>query len=258
LARRKRRFKKWRVLLAVIICLALLTWGALYSIEWLQLRKARFVRYKEFGIAIPEQYSIHGIDVSRYQQMIAWDAVKEMKVENISIQFAFIKATEGIGNVDAQFHRNWKKAKQQGITRGAYHFFIASKDGMSQAKNFIDEVKLEPGDLPPVLDIEQLNGTAVTTLKKEVKEWLDAIELYYGVKPIIYTNVEFYRQYLGSEFDRYLLWAAHYYEYKQPRIQRGWSFWQHSDEGKVNGILSKVDFNVFNGDSTTFLELLVD
>jgi len=133
-----------------------------------------------------------------------------------------------------------------------------TKDGKSQAKNFIEEVKLEPGDLPPVLDIEQLNGVPAITLKKEVKEWLDAIELYYGVKPIIYTNVEFYRQYLGSEFDPYLLWAAHYYEYNQPRIKRGWSFWQHSDGGRVNGILSKVDFNVFNGDSTTFMELLVD
>ena len=258
MTRRKRRFKKWRVLFVVIIALALVVWGILYGIEWIQLRKARFVKYKEFGIAIPEAYSIHGIDVSRYQEMIAWDAVKEMKVKNISIRFAFIKATEGIGNVDAQFHRNWKKAKQEGIIRGAYHFFIASKDGKSQAKNFIEEVKLEPGDLPPVLDIEQLNGVPAITLKKEVKEWLDAIELYYGVKPIIYTNVEFYRQYLGSEFDPYLLWAAHYYEYNQPRIKRGWSFWQHSDGGRVNGILSKVDFNVFNGDSTTFMELLVD
>lgn len=258
MARRKRRFKKWRVLFICFIALVLLTWGVLYGIEWLRLRKARFVKYKEFGIAIPEKYSIHGIDVSRYQQIIAWDAVKEMKVENISIQFAFIKATEGIGNVDPQFHRNWKKTKQAGIIRGAYHFFIASKDGKSQAKNFIEEVKLEPGDLPPVLDIEQLNGTPIVSLKKEVKAWLDAIELYYGATPIIYTNVEFYRQYLGSEFDKYFLWAAHYYEYNQPRIQRGWSFWQHNDEGRVNGILSKVDFNVFNGDSTTFKELLIN
>jgi lysozyme len=70
--------------------------------------------------------------------MIAWDAVKEMRVKNISIKFAFIKATEGIGNADPQFRRNWKKSKAAGLIRGAYHFFIASKDGMMQAQNFID------------------------------------------------------------------------------------------------------------------------
>ena len=239
-------------LVATFVFIGYLAW------LWWGSRQLDFVHYKEFGIPIPADYAIHGIDVSRYQQRISWETVKAMQVNEIKLGFAFIKATEGNGNVDPYFKRNWKRAKDAGITRGAYHFFIASKDGKSQAKNFIEEVKLEPGDLPPVLDIEQLNGVPAITLKKEVKEWLDAIELYYGVKPIIYTNVEFYRQYLGSEFDPYLLWAAHYYEYNQPRIKRGWSFWQHSDGGRVNGILSKVDFNVFNGDSTTFMELLVD
>jgi len=257
LAKRK-GYKKWRLGLILFIALGLLTLGILYTIEWLQLRKARFVKYKEFGIAIPEQYAVHGIDVSRYQQMIAWDAVKEMRVKNISIKFAFIKATEGIGNADPQFRRNWKKSKAAGLIRGAYHFFIASKDGMMQAQNFIDNVDLQPGDLPPVLDIEQLNGSTGAALKKEVKQWLITIENYYGVTPIIYTNVGFYKQYLGSEFDKYMLWAAHYYEYNQPRISRNWSFWQHSEEGRVNGIISKVDFNVFNGDSTAFIDLLID
>jgi lysozyme len=55
-----------------------------------------------------------------------------------------------------------------------------------------------------------------------------------------------------------MLWAAHYYEYNQPRISRDWSFWQHSEAGRVNGIISKVDFNVFNGDSTAFIDLLID
>jgi lysozyme len=240
-----------------LILLALFTRGVFFAIDWFQYRKAKFVKYKEFGIAIPENYSIHGIDVSRYQQMIAWDAVKEMKVKKIQIGFTFIKATEGIGNIDPQFKRNWKKSREAGIIRGAYHFFIASKDGKSQAKNFIDEVDLEPGDLPPVLDVEQLNGTSGVSLKKELKAWLDAVEFNYGVKPIIYTNVDFYKQYLGCDFDKYILWAAHYYEYQQPRITRNWAFWQHSDGGRVNGILSKVDFNVFNGDSTGFAELLI-
>jgi lysozyme len=126
-----------------------------------------------------------------------------------------------------------------------------------QAENFIDKVDLEPGDLPPVLDIEQLNGTSATALKKEAKKWLEVVENYYKVKPIIYTNVDFYNRILGNEFDAYPLWVAHYYQPGQPRINRGWVFWQHSQEGRVNGITSPVDFNVFNGDSLEFKDLLI-
>ena len=225
--------------------------------QWQLYHKIKMTRYPEFGIVIPESYSIHGIDVSRHQQTIAWEEVKAMQVKVIHLGFVYIKATEGIANTDGQFYRNWKKAKQAGMIRGAYHFFIGSKDGRMQAENFIDKVELQTGDLPPVLDVEQLNGANPGFLKKEVKKWLEVTENYYHVKPVIYTNVDFYNHYLGAEFDEYPLWVAHYYQLQQPRINRGWIFWQHSDEGRVNGILSKVDFNVFGGDSLEFKKILI-
>ena len=43
-------------------------------------RKSHFVRYAQFGIDIPVNYSIHGIDVSKYQNMIDWESVKAMNV----------------------------------------------------------------------------------------------------------------------------------------------------------------------------------
>jgi lysozyme len=253
---RRIRKKLRRSFLAIAVVAALILGGWLLY-QQLQFRKAKFTRYPEFGIDMPESYSIHGIDVSKYQSLIAWEEVKAMKVRNIQLGFSFIKATEGIGNMDPQFRRNWKRSKDAGIYRGAYHFFIGSKDGKMQAENFIDKVELEPGDLPPVLDIEQLNGASSAQLRKEAKRWLDAAEAYYNIKPIIYTNVDFYNRHLGTEFDDYPLWVAHYYQPNQPRIRRGWIFWQHSDEGRVNGIVSKVDFNVFNGDSLDFKLLLV-
>lgn len=253
-----RRRKKYYLIAVLIFFATLLTAAVLFGYDWWMSRKARFVKYPAFGISIPEKYSIHGIDVSRYQHFIAWDEVKAMQVRKVKIGFAFIKATEGIGKTDGQFFRNWKKSKQAGITRGAYHFFLATKDGKKQAENFINVVELASGDLPPVVDIEQTYGVHTTTLKKELKECLDVLENYYKVKPIIYTNVDFYRQYLGNDFDSYPLWAAHYFRYNEPRIKRSWLFWQHSEEGRVNGIVSKVDFNVFNGDSTDFSNLLVD
>jgi lysozyme len=250
--------KKARKIIITAVIAAVVTVGGLLLYQALVYRKAKFTRYPEFGINIPENYSIHGIDVSKYQSMIAWEEVKAMKVKNIQLGFAFIKATEGIGNTDPYFKRNWKKSKDKDVIRGAYHFFIGSKDGRMQAENFIDKVELEPGDMPPVLDAEQLNGATADQVRTEMKKWLDIVENHYQVKPIIYTNVDFYNRYLGSEFDKYPLWVAHYYQSEQPRIGREWIFWQHSDEGHVNGVVSKVDFNVFNGDSTAFKNLLID
>jgi len=253
-SRQKKKISRWIISIALVALIGLAGW---LVYQWLLYRKSKFTRYPEFGIGIPTEYTIHGIDVSRYQQLIAWEEVKSMKVDDIQLGFAFIKATEGIGNVDPQFNRNWRRSKHNNIVRGAYHFFIASKDGKLQAENFIKRVELESGDLPPVLDVEQRNGVSKAQLQKEVRKWLETVEAYYHVTPVIYTNVDFYDQNLGSEFDKYPLWAAHYYREDQPRIKRGWVFWQHNDRGNVNGIISKVDFNVFNGDSLEFKSLLM-
>jgi lysozyme len=253
--RQKKKTRRTLIAAAVIVLIFISGW---MTYQWQLYRKAKFARYPEFGIKIPLGYEIHGIDVSKYQSTIAWNEVKAMKVKEVQMGFAFIKATQGTGGTDPQFSRNWKKSKQAGLFRGAYHFFIAAWDGKQQAENFIDEVELEKGDLPPVLDIEQLNGTSPERLRTEAKKWLDAVEEHYGVKPIIYTNVDFYKHYLGDAFDDYPFWAAHYHSEGQPRINRDWLFWQHSDEGRVNGIAAAVDFNVFNGNFIDFNKLLID
>ena len=254
-SKKKNSVNKWWFFIPLI----LVGTGAIAYIIYktAKINHAKFVRYPAFGIDIPDSYEIHGIDVSKYQSYIDWPSVKEMKVNNIKIGFAFIKATEGLGNTDKLFKRNWKKTKEAGVTRGAYHFFLPTKSGKMQAKNFIKSVMLEPGDLPPVLDIEQLYGVKPEKMRKEVQDWLTVIEDYYKVKPIIYTYVTFYTSYLQKDFDEYPLWAAHYLEKDKPRINRPWIFWQHNEKGRVNGITMPVDFNVFNGDSADFESLLV-
>lgn len=251
MARRKKKRSLLLYVLLIVILIAGIWWA------W-KRAQPHFVHYAEFGIELPANYSIHGIDVSKYQQFIDWQLVSDMEVNNVKISFAFIKATEGLGNVDRHFKRNWKKARDAGLVRGAYHFFLATKSGKAQAQNFISRVELEKGDLPPVIDVEQAFGVAPDKLRKQVKEFIDALELNYNVKPIIYTNVDFYNRYLKGEFDNYPLWVAHYLQKDRPRIKRDWIFWQHSETGRVNGILNQVDFNVFNGDSADFQELLIN
>lgn len=253
---RKQRTRRRRILLILVGVSLVLTATWLFW-QWISYREARFTRYPAFGISIPAGYEIHGIDVSRYQQVIAWEEVQAMQVEGMRISFAIIKATEGISSLDPHFGRNWRKAKAAGLVRGAYHFFIASRDGAVQARHFIRRVELEPGDLPPVLDVEQLNGVSPPTLRREAMKWLSIVEKHYGVKPIIYTNVDFYKRNLGDGFDSFPLWVAHYYESRRPRIGRSWIFWQHNDAGRVNGIRAAVDFNVFRGDSLAFEALRI-
>ncbi len=98
--------------------------------------------YNGFGINLPAKYNVHGIDVSHYQQNINWDLVKEMKDDGVTLDFAYIKATEGVFTVDAMFRRNWVKAKDAGLARGAYHFFLPNRNASEQAKNFTAILKL--------------------------------------------------------------------------------------------------------------------
>ncbi|RZK82237.1 MAG: glycoside hydrolase family 25 protein [Pedobacter sp.] len=214
--------------------------------------------YSSFDIKIPKGHTIHGIDVSYYQGKIDWQQVKSMKEDDVNISFAFIKATEGLFNVDPYFQRNWREAPKAGIICGAYHYLIPKKSGEWQAKFFLQTVKFEKGDLPPVCDVEELNGIPASRMRVELKAFLKHVEKKTGVKPIIYTGLSFYKDYLDGYFDDYPLWIAHYY---QPKLKvskkTNWHFWQHSDKAKISGINHVVDFNAFNGDSLAFDRMLI-
>ncbi len=255
MARKKKRSKFGLIFFKILFWLAFAFVIVYYAVNFFITPADVF--YPGFQITIPPGYAIHGIDVSRYQRTINWKNVKEMEEKNIKIGFVFIKATEGITRMDAQFRRNWLQAEEQNIPKGAYHFFIASRSGKKQAANFIEIVNLKKGDLPPVLDIEKTFGAKIKDIKSEVGDWLQAIEKHYGVKPIIYTNIDFYENYLEEGFSEYPVWIAHYLQPQKPRLEHKWAFWQHSEAGRVNGISAPVDFNVFSGDSLDFQNLLL-
>src|SRR5690606_30109782 len=124
--------------------------------------------YESFDIRIPKPYTIYGIDVSYYQGKIDWPKVKAMEEDGVKVTFAFIKATEGLLSVDPYFQRNWREAPKAGIKVGAYHFFRPKKSGLWQANFFLQTVSLEKGDLPPVVDIESLDGVSPDKMRKEL------------------------------------------------------------------------------------------
>lgn len=222
-----------------------------------KLQQNSLVSYKAFGIDIPAQYNIHGIDVSKYQSYIHWPLVKSMKVKNTQIGFAFIKATQGANLTDNFYKRNKQLCYQNKLPCGAYHYFEPDVDVAKQMQHFIQTATLQKGDLPPVLDVEELGRSSLKEFKIQVKTCLAILEKHYKTKPILYTYANFYSNYLGNEFDSCRLWIAHYQQKDKPEINRPWQFWQHSETGHVNGIAAKVDFNVFNGDSIAFKKLLL-
>ena len=233
-----------------------------FSATWQWFRdigeNPHYRNYKSFHIRIPAKYHIHGIDVSYAQGKIDWQKVRAMQEDSVHISFAFVKATEGLLTVDPYFKRNWREAPKVGITCGAYHFLRPTKSGLWQARFFLQNVKMEPGDLPAVADIERLDGTTPEAMRKELKAFLTHVESQTKVRPIIYTNLSFYVDYLAGYFDNYPLWIAHYYQEElQVNKNTNWWFWQHSDIAKVNGIGHAVDFNAFKGDSVAFKKLLV-
>ncbi len=191
-----------------------------------------------------KNFEVHGIDVSHHQSNIDWDTVAAQ-----DIHFAFAKATEGETHNDSLFCYNWEEMKRVGIKRGAYHFFRPMLSAYNQVENFTDWVELEIGDLPPVLDVEVLDGLSKIELINKVRAWLFLMEIKCNIKPIIYTNQKFYNKYLAGYFGDYPIWIARYSSWRKPHLRKPpeWTFWQYGDKGQLKGVDGPVDFNVFRG-----------
>lgn len=196
----------------------------------------------------PDGYEIHGIDISHYQGDIDWDDLRNAMIEGCPLRFIVIKATEGSSRVDEKFNDNFYMAREYGYIRGAYHFWSNKSTAREQAYFFLNKVRLEDGDLPPVLDVEHKpKDRSAEDFQRDILTWLHIVEDKYHVKPIIYTYYKFKEKYLNAPvFDDYPYWIAHYYvdkvEYKGE-----WKFWQHTDVGRLPGIKGYVDFNIYNG-----------
>ncbi len=192
-------------------------------------------------------YSVFGIDVSLYQGKIDWQELSEKQ----KIDFVFIRATAGNNRIDSRFDYNWEQAKKHGIFRGAYHYYRPNENSRDQAENFIKTVKLEKGDLPPVLDIEEYSRVQSNRrLKAGLLNWLNIVEEHYGVTPILYTYNNFYVNLFmnDSRFDKYSLWIAWYNTARNPNeLIENWIFWQFTDKGFAYGIEGDLDINIFNG-----------
>lgn len=233
--------------LLVVSTLALLFFSVLFSLFYFGVLR--------FNYPSLSKYPVRGIDVSHHQGRIDWAQVKKQ-----SIDFVYIKATEGNDFIDPRFLQNWQKARANGLTTGAYHFFTFCSPAYEQALNFIRLVPQQSDSLPPVIDIEFMGSCkrkpSVLEYRHQVSEFIALVSEYYKKKVIIYTTYESFAGYLDTQFQQINLWIRDIYRVPRVnRINRHYLFWQYSNRGRLKGIKTFVDLNVFNGDREAFEQL---
>lgn len=201
-----------------------------------------------------------GLDVSTWNGTINWG-----KVAGAGYQFAFGKATEGTSYNDQTYTTNRNGSEAAGLVFGAYHFArpvgsglaAATASAISQANHFLAVAAPQPGELPPVLDLEVTGKLPQSRLLAWTLVWLDQIYARTGVEPFLYTSPNFWKLNLGNSTAAASggtpLWIAHWTSASQPLVPAqnwngtGWTFWQWTNCLAVPGIKHCSDGDRMNG-----------
>lgn len=188
---------------------------------------------------LPFTQLVKGIDVSRYQGEIDWNAVKKA-----GYKFAFIKVT-GVSNrlfTDLNALKNVEGAKDAGLAVGGYHFAgFKNIDEAVKEANYFKSVIKDMGLSYAVLDIEYTGAKGDLT-QASIK-FLDIISDV--AQPVLYSYPVFIRSHFNSNITKHPLWLASY-SASSPKapIWPDWQIWQQTSKGSVPGIKGNVDINV--------------
>ena len=233
---------------------------------------AVFGQRPEGYLFVPVADMVAGIDVSHHQGRIDW-----ARVAASGTGFAYIKATEGATGPDSHdgfFRSNWAGALANGIPRGAYHLLTrpSFSSARAQARNFLNHVALQAGDLPPALDVEtrtvnlMIQDVGVANAWRHIWEWCEIVQTATDYQPLLYmgkTGIDALSPHVGS-LSALDLWMPRYRPIHRlpplPADAAGnlifphWTFWQHSERGAVPGIHGHVDLDLFNGNARNFTQ----
>jgi GH25 family lysozyme M1 (1,4-beta-N-acetylmuramidase) len=198
-----------------------------------------------------------GIDVSHWQETITWSAVA-----GDGIDFAIMKATEGRRYTDPMFKTNRSQAQLAGITVGMYHVASPSKstdDARAEADHFLKVAKPSVGNVIPTLDIEinrVPDGMKPDALEAWTRAWLNRVTARLGVRPMVYGSIYMFETLLDDTTwyadHGHPLWLARWGDLPATLPANdwqgdGWTFWQWTNTGRVNGISGDVDRDRFAG-----------
>jgi len=192
--------------------------------------------------------TVKGMDVAVYDDVTDWAAAKASGIE-----FAFIRVSDGLTYPDSRFAAYWPAAKSAGMLRGAYQFFEPAQDPIAQADMLLNAAgPPQPGDLPPVLDLERSGGLTQAQVVASVQQWVDHVTAAIGRPPIVYAGLYSWPTLTGgADFTTSPLWIAQYTSAACPNIPDPWTqwlFWQYTATGTSPGVASTaLDLDVFDG-----------
>jgi GH25 family lysozyme M1 (1,4-beta-N-acetylmuramidase) len=188
-----------------------------------------------------------GIDVSRYQGDIDFEAVK-----NAGVEFAILRVggTLGINAeyfLDAKFKQNIEGFKKVGIPVGIYFFSYAptKEASIKDAEWVYEQIRDYDIELPVVYDWENWSfynefHLSFSNLTKNAEAFLDTLKRK-GYDGMIYGS----KNYLEKIWLRtdYPIWIAHYTS--DPNVSyEQYHYWQICDNGYVDGITGNVDIDI--------------
>lgn len=188
-----------------------------------------------------------GIDVSKWNGNIDWNAVKSSGVDYVIIRCGYRGSSSGALIEDTHFKQNIKGAQAAGLKVGVYFFSqaINEVEAVKEASFAISLAKDYKLTYPIFIDTEPSGGRAdkldVATRTAVVKAFCQTVENS-GYKAGIYASKTWFEKKLTiSELAKYKIWLAHYAA--SPSYTGKIDMWQYSCKGKINGIKGNVDLN---------------
>ncbi|KGR79220.1 hypothetical protein CD29_07710 [Ureibacillus manganicus DSM 26584] len=186
-----------------------------------------------------------GIDVSRHQEDIDFEAVA-----NAGIEVVYIKSSEGIDWIDPYFEKNYDGAKAAGLKVGFYHYVNARSvsDALAEAKFFVSVIQDKSFEAKLAVDFEDFGELSIDEINQITLAFAEEVEKLSGKEVAIYSNSSNATNVFDESLTKYSLWVAQYDGNKpwDDIIWDTWAGWQYTDSGTVEGINGNADLNIFN------------
>ena len=188
-----------------------------------------------------------GIDVSKWNGTIDWNAVKNSGVNYVIIRCGYRGSSSGALVVDPKFEANIKGATAAGIKVGVYFFSQAvnNSEAVEEASMVLELIKNYKISYPVFLDVEASGGRAdsisVATRTDVIKTFCQTIQNN-GYTAGVYANKNWLTTKIDtSKLNQYKIWLAQYAS--APTYTGRYDMWQYKSTGKVTGISGDVDLN---------------
>ena len=194
-----------------------------------------------------------GIDVSRYQDTVNWQQVKDGGIEFVITRVGSRGCTEGNITKDGLFDSHAKNAAAVGLEVGVYFFSQAVNvaEAKEEAQFVLDCLKGHKITGPVIFDWELTGGTSARTYNVEKKTLTDCAIAFCetiraaGYTPMVYVgNTVGYLRLDLSRLTAYDLWYAQY-ETDYPGFFYDFKIWQYTSKGSVPGIKGNVDMDLW-------------